>query len=135
MEPVQQDQEHVRLLSIFHYVVAAFAALFACVFLIHVGLGIAMLVNPQMFGGHRQEPPPAFAGWLLLIIGSAIVLCGWTFATLICISGRFLSRRKHYMFCLVMAGVECMFMPFGTVLGVFTFVVLLRPGVKQMFAA
>jgi hypothetical protein len=34
-----------------------------------------------------------------------------------------------------MAGVECLFMPFGTVLGVFTIIVLMRESVKQVFAA
>jgi hypothetical protein len=34
-----------------------------------------------------------------------------------------------------MAAVECLFMPFGTVLAVFTLVVLLRPAVKQLFEA
>ena len=32
-------------------------------------------------------------------------------------------------------GVECLFMPFGTVLGVFTIVVLCREPVKQLFSA
>ena len=32
-----------------------------------------------------------------------------------------------------MAGIECMFTPFGTVLGVFTIIVLMRPEVKTMF--
>ena len=37
------------------------------------------------------------------------------------------------MYCLVVAAVECIFMPFGTVLGVFTIIVLMRPGVKERF--
>jgi len=32
-----------------------------------------------------------------------------------------------------MAGIECLFMPFGTVLGVFTIMVLMRDPVKQLF--
>jgi hypothetical protein len=40
---------------------------------------------------------------------------------------------EEYTFCLVMAGVACMFMPFGTVLGVFTIIVLLRDSVKELF--
>jgi len=36
-------------------------------------------------------------------------------------------------FCLVMAGAECLFMPFGTVLGVFTIILLLQEPVKQLF--
>jgi hypothetical protein len=33
-----------------------------------------------------------------------------------------------------MAAVECLFIPFGTVLGVFTILVLQRPTVKAMFS-
>jgi hypothetical protein len=32
-----------------------------------------------------------------------------------------------------MAGVECLFMPVGTVLGVFTIIVLVRDSVKELF--
>jgi hypothetical protein len=35
----------------------------------------------------------------------------------------------------VVAGIECIVMPFGTVLGVFTLVVLSRESVKTLFAA
>ena len=37
------------------------------------------------------------------------------------------------MYCLVMAGVESLFFPLGTVLGVFTIIVLFRKSVKEMF--
>ena len=37
------------------------------------------------------------------------------------------------MFCLVMGAVECVFMPFGTVLGIFTIIVLMRESVKPLF--
>ena len=49
-------------------------------------------------------------------------------------AGRFLKQQRHDMFCLVIAGVTCMFAPFGTVLGVFTIVVLLPVFVKQRFS-
>jgi hypothetical protein len=45
----------------------------------------------------------------------------------------YLNRRLHYMFCLVMAGISCAFFPFGTVLGVFTIVVLSKPEVRAAF--
>jgi len=38
------------------------------------------------------------------------------------------------MFCFVVACIECLFMPFGTVLGAFTIIVLMRPSVKNLFA-
>ncbi len=36
---------------------------------------------------------------------------------------------------MVIAGVLCTFMPFGTVLGVFALIGLARPGVKEAFGA
>jgi hypothetical protein len=54
------------------------------------------------------------------------ILLGWTFAALVLIAGSCIAHRKHYTFCFVMACVECLSMPFGTVLGVFTILVLNR---------
>ena len=48
-------------------------------------------------------------------------------------SGLAESRRKHYTFCFVMACVECLSVPFGTMLGVFTILVLNRASVKELF--
>jgi len=48
------------------------------------------------------------------------------------VAGRFTARQKHDTFCFVMACVECLFMPLGTVLGVFTILVLNRQGVKEL---
>ena len=54
---------------------------------------------------------------------------------MVLLTGRFLRRHKHYMFCLVIACLECSFMPFGTVLGAFTIFVLMRESIKQSFGA
>ena len=129
---MNQDAEHLQLLSLFHYSVGGIAALFACLPFIHIAIGIFMIVSPSTFGGHGNAPPPWF-GWLFVIIGGMIVLMGWLIASLMIISGRCLARRKHYLFSLVVAGISCMFVPFGTVLGVFTIMVLLRPSVKALF--
>lgn len=61
------------------------------------------------------------------------MLVGWAFAVCVILAGRFIVRRKHYIFCLVIASLNCLFMPFGTILGVFTIVVLIRPSVKALF--
>lgn len=128
-----QDEEHLRLLSIFHYVVGGLAGLFALFPIFHLIFGLFFILAPEKFAG-KGEPPPAFLGWLFVIFGVVFITIGWTFAALILTAGRFLARRKHYLFCLTMAGVECLFMPFGTVLGVFTIIVLIREPVKQLFA-
>lgn len=59
----------------------------------------------------------------------------WTAAALLLFAGRFLSQRRHWLFCLIVAGLSCLNMPLGTVLGVFTIIVLNRESVKSLFAA
>ena len=58
---------------------------------------------------------------------------GWAWAGLIMLAGRFLQKRKNRTYCLVVGAFACMFQPFGTILGVFTIVILLRPDVETLF--
>jgi hypothetical protein len=128
---MNQDAEHLKLLSIFHYVVAGLAALFSCFPLFHLVIGIAM-VSGQLEGADA-DPPAQMIGWFFVIFAGTFILCGLAFAVAVFLAGRSLAHRTRYLYCLVMAGVECIFMPFGTVLGVFTILVLLRDSVKGMF--
>ena len=126
------DTDHLRLLAIFHYIVSGLAAFFACFPFIHLVVGLFMVLAPQKFGPTNQQPP-AFVGWLFVLIASFFILAGWTFAVLVLIAGRSIAHRKRYLFCFVVACVECIFMPFGTVLGAFTILVLNRSSVKELF--
>jgi hypothetical protein len=132
MALVDQDQDHLRLLTIAHYAYAGILALFACFPIIHLTIGLALLTHPGAIGAGKT-PAPAFVGLLFAIIGGLFVLIGWTLAICTFFAGRFLARRKHYVFCLIVAGANCTTMPFGTALGVFTIIVLLRPSVKALF--
>ena len=130
---MQTDENHLHLLTIFHYVLAAITALFSCFALIYIGLGMAMILHPESMSGSHGEPPPLFVGWIFTSLGAAFLIAGWAYAACLILAALFLKRRKHYVFCLVMAGLSCMWVPFGTALGVFTFIVLLRPEVKAKF--
>jgi hypothetical protein len=57
----------------------------------------------------------------------------WALAAAVFMAAWCLKNRRRYIFCLVVAGFECFFAPFGTVLGVFTILVLSRPSVKALF--
>ena len=131
-----QDAEHLRLLSIFHYVVAAMTALFASFPIIHLVVGAAMVFLPGRFGDSKGGEPPVMVGIFFMAFAGAWIVVGWTLAICMVIAGRKLAQRKRYLFCLVVAGftaVSCM--PFGTVLGIFTILVLVRPSMKQAFGA
>jgi len=131
---MNQDREHLRLLSIFHYVVAGLAALCACFPLIHLTIGLFMVFAPEELGTHGG-PPPAVFGWVFIGVAGCCILAGVTLALLIAVTGHFLTQRRRYLFCMVVAAMECIFMPFGTALGVLTLIVLMRYSVKGLFAA
>ena len=129
---MNEDLQYLKLLSIFHYIVGGIAALFAFIPIIYVIVGMLAICIPGSFES-EGDAMPVLIGWIFIIIGAGFILLGWAFAVCIIIAGRYLARQVHYMFCMVMAAIECIFMPFGTVLGVFTIVVLAKPSVKEMF--
>jgi hypothetical protein len=126
-----EDEQYLQLLSIFHYIVAGLAALIACFPIIHLTVGIGMII--AALSGSSEAAPMALVGVFFVLIGGSIILFGWAFAVCVALAGRFLALRRHHTFCLVMAGVECAFTPFGTVLGVFTLIVITRASVKELF--
>ena len=107
-------------------------ALFSMFPLVYVAIGIAM-VTGAFYELENGNPPPEFLGWMFIVFPLIFILCGLALSICVAIAGRGLARRTRYMFCLVVAGIVCIFVPFGTVLGVFTIIVLLRPSVKELF--
>jgi len=128
---MNEDLEHLRLLSIFYYLMAALIALFSLLPVIHLVMGIMMAVGSDEFGA---EPPPAFIGWIVSCIAVFLILLGVTTAACFALAGRNLARHRSWIFCMVIAGIACTMMPLGTVLGVFTILVLNRPSVRALFA-
>ncbi|HEV8700287.1 MAG TPA: hypothetical protein VGV60_03335 [Candidatus Polarisedimenticolia bacterium] len=126
-----RDEEHLRLLSIFHYVVAGLSCMLAIVPLIYIGMGALMLRGGNDGAGEKADA--RVIGWAIIAAGSLLVAVVLTFALGLVLAGRSLSSRRHHTFCLVMAAVACIFMPFGTVLGVLTIIVLQREPVRRLF--
>ena len=128
-----QDKEHLKILSICHYVLAGL-----CIFPLLYGLfymvmgiffGAMIASSPQPENG----PPPALFGGIFVFIGLIISVIALTFGLLLYKAGRNLSGARSYTFCFVIACIACVFMPFGTILGIFTIIVLMRESVKAMF--
>lgn len=130
---IDQDSQHLKLLSIFHYIVGGLSGLFSLIPLIHVIMGLAMLMPAAGFSDQSGNPPPPFLGWLFIIVGGLCVIIGLATSTVITLSGRFITRRTHYLYSFVVACVECIFVPFGTILGIFSIIVLSRPSVKEQY--
>src|SRR5438477_7176969 len=132
---MNQDREHLRLLAIFHYVVAGLAALFSFLPLLYTTSG-AIFIFAARHGTATpgEDLPPEFLGWIFAVLGSVLFLIGLSMAICILIAGRYLALRKRYSFAFVMACIECLFIPFGTILGVFTIIVLSRESVRRLFS-
>lgn len=129
----KRDEEHLRLLGIFHYIAGAIMLLGSCIFLIHIFIGVMALVAPDQMAEMDGNVPPAWFGWLFIGIGGFFLLSGWALGVCTLLAGRFMRKRTHYTFCVAIGALECLFMPIGTVLGVFSLIVLLRPSVKAVF--
>jgi hypothetical protein len=130
---VDEDSRQLELLSIFHYIVAGILALCGMFPIIHLLVGIG-LVSGAFADSGDQGPPPAWIGVFFIIVALTAMIISWSLAVAVCLAASRLKRRAGYNYCLVVAGIECVFMPFGTVLGVLTIVVLMRPTVKTLFA-
>ena len=124
---------HVQLLAIFHYVLAGLGLLFSILPAFYVAIGWAMLTGAFAFGGRVANPPPPQVGWLFVAFGVAMMIVALGFVVLLALAGRFLARRRHWTYCLVIAALSCAFFPLGTALGVFTILVLSKPQVRAAF--
>ena len=124
-----KDQEHLRLLVIFHYIVGGLAALVACFPLFPLVLGLGMFFMSNSQPTKSNELSPGCVAWM----GGILFLVGQTLALSIYLVGRFLEQQKRYQFTFVLACIECLLFPFGTLLGVLTILMLSRPSVKQLF--
>jgi hypothetical protein len=140
LPPLMRDQrkvdvDHLRLLSIFHFVLAGFAVIGIGFVLLHYTLFHTVMANPEMWKQQKGGIPPkeffAVFKWFYVLFGSMSAAA----VLLNLLSGLFLRRKKNRTFSLIVAGVDCLAMPFGTALGVFTFVVLLRDSVRELYDA
>lgn len=126
---VNKDLEHLRWLSIFHFVGAGISLLF---------VGFTLLQFVVMYYEVNRtlgESPNAINEMMTFVFMFGGIYIAIEIIRLIAtvLAGFFIKSRKHRIFCMVVAGVNCAFIPIGTVLGVFTLVILFRDSVKELF--
>jgi hypothetical protein len=138
-----QDERNLNLLSLFHYILGGLIIAFSCYFLV--------CLAPPLFRLHGEFDAQAVTSSdgrttqfddeleslsrLMVLLPVAVILIHWLLAACLIVTGRKLKRRASPTFCLVVAAVECAMTGPGTVLGVFTIVILMKDSVRQLFAA
>lgn len=130
------DEEHLKLLSLGYMISAGVSAFFSLFALMYAGMGLfigtAMTTFPNS-GSPTDQPPPAFVGWLLGGVGFALFVVIAGFGALKLLIAFRIRQRRSRTLCLVIAGMSCLGVPYGTVLGVLTFIVLGRTSVTRQF--
>ncbi|HVV71691.1 MAG TPA: hypothetical protein VHI52_09360 [Verrucomicrobiae bacterium] len=131
-----RDQEHLKLLSIFHFVFAGLALLGIAFLAVHYAMMHTFFSHPEMWktpNGVAPPPKEFLEGfvWLYVFMG-IIILVGFAVNLM---SGLFIRQRRHRVFSLVIAALDCLQIPFGTALGVFTIVVLSRESIRGLYAS
>jgi hypothetical protein len=102
---------------------------------VHYFIMHTLFSNPDMWKSQTQAmPPKAFLDafiWFYLFMG-VLLLTGLVLNVL---SGLFLLHKRNRVFSLIIGGLNCLQIPFGTALGVFTIIVLSRDSVRELYSS
>lgn len=128
---VDRDEEHLKLLGIYHFVVAGLLLLTVIMFVI-----VPLLVGPGNLGA--QLPPGGVAAvQQQLIIG---LIVGGLLTFVFAMNGWSLRRHENLITCMILSCLECLTIVlgfslggFGLILGISAVLVLRRPSVKELF--
>ncbi len=131
MQPANPDEQQLKLLSTLHYVWAAFQAFTGLIGVIFIAAGAFISLMPHV--AESKNPPPAWFGPLFAGLGIIVFVLVEAMAVLTFLVARYLSRRTHHTYCMVMAAINCLSLPFGTALGIFTILALQKASVRAMF--
>jgi hypothetical protein len=133
----QQDRQYLNLLVIFHFVLAGLTFFFGLCPLFGIAAGVFMLSGampmPPAGPGAGPAPSTEWIAWMVIAEYSIFAIMLYGSGIMACLVGTFLRRRQRWTFCLVGSGILCLFVPLGTVLGIFTIIVLARESVKDVF--
>ena len=62
-----------------------------------------------------------------------IIVCGWTLGALTAYAGHCIRKRKRKLFIYIIAAINCIWIPYGTVLGIATILLFQWPEVQAEF--
>ena len=133
-DPRKTDDDHLRILAVLHFVMAGLAFVGLLFIGAHFAIMDTVFGNPDMWKNQpgSNPPPEEFFDvfkWMYLLTAVLIFAGGVGNA----LSGIYLRKRKNRVFSMIVAGINCMNMPMGTVLGVFTLMVLFRDSVRDAY--
>ena len=131
----QRDREHLKILAILHYVMGGLSFVGVAGLVFHYYFVNAIMSSPEFqttpSSGAEVELITEFMLVFYIIMGGVILLVAAGNVA----AGYLLQKRAGKVLIFIVSGVNCLNVPLGTGLGVFTFVVLSRPSVHALFTA
>lgn len=123
---LEKKHNYLDILAVFHYVNGGLAAIFclAALGFLCIGLGAATS------WGNEWQPEPGCS--ILAVMILVLILLGG-YAVLNLLAARAIQTRSGYVLCLLTSAVNCLNIPLGTLLGIFTLVLLADPEVRPLF--
>ena len=135
LTPPNKDDEHIKLLVIFHYITAGLTLLGILFLFLHYYMLFSVMMNDAMWQNSNEPPPPKefflVFRWFYVFMGALMIAGG----VLNILSANFMRKRANRMFSIVVSGMNCLSMPLGTALGIFTIIVLMRSTVQSSYNA
>ncbi len=127
----RQDADHLNILSICYTVSAILIFIGAAGIAAYFSLiGLIMATTGESSALHGGPPFP-FGIFIFMGVLSGLIV--GAIGGLMLYAGKSLRQRRDMTWIMVAAAISCLHMPLGTLLGIFTFVVLSRPSVKALF--
>jgi hypothetical protein len=128
---MNKDLEHLKLLSIFHYIVGGLACFCGLLWVTYIVAGVILVIAAGSMAGDDRMGA-SIGGVVATIVGAFLFVLFEAYGILCIIAGRKYAKHEGYRFCFVLAVFTCLNFPLGTALGVFAIVVLNRPSVKAL---
>jgi len=126
----------LKLLRILYFVMAGFSLIGILFMLGHYAMMTHFLSLASKAPQSTNQPPfnPedffAIFKWFYIVVGALITTGG----ILNIFTAIFIGRRTNRTFCIVVAAANCLHFPFGTALGVFSLITLMKPETEAAFS-
>ncbi|HVT14223.1 MAG TPA: hypothetical protein VHE55_18315 [Fimbriimonadaceae bacterium] len=127
------NQENLRTLEILHRVYGGITALLSCCVACYVTFVLGILGFAASQDRHAGGPPVAVVGIFAVIWIVVIALVGGL-AIMNFVCANWLRDRRNWTGVVIVSAFNCLHMPLGTALGVFTLIVVNRPNVRSLFS-
>ena len=131
------DEEHLRLLSVFHYISGAITVFVSFIFLIQFFVFsfifdevMNSLLDIALVGNYDFDPE-IFSFLIYLWVVLFFLFIAFGLAQIL--SGNFLRKKKYRIFSFIVALISIVFFPYGTILGAMTIVVISRSSVMALY--